>query len=230
MTDGSARRVSSYMEYLPAIFRQDADSDGVNLLGRFLLAFEQILTGLGDPSQPGMEELLDGIVGADGTQILAGSQRYFEPGPGTPDNQRTPSEFLDWLAGWVALSVRADWTDEEKRRFISQIVTLYRQRGTRQGMIAMLKAYTGLTGDDAVKIYEFDNVPHYFQVELSLGLRQSDIAFLERKEQIARAIIDQEKPAHTFYALRIRGVPTMQLGVEGRSTLGVSTLLGSPDA
>src|SRR5689334_7051624 len=108
MTDGSARRASSYMGYLPAIFRQDADGDGVNLLGRFLLAFEQMLTGLGDPSQPGLEELLDGIVTADGTQILSGSQRYFEPGPGMQDNQRTPSEFLDWLAGWVALSVRAD--------------------------------------------------------------------------------------------------------------------------
>jgi phage tail-like protein len=227
MTDSPARRSSSYLDYLPAIFRQDAS--GANVLGRFLLAFEQVLTGLGDPALPGLEELLDGIVDADGSPILAGSQRYFDPGPAQPASQRAPSEFLDWLAGWVALSVRADWTDDEKRRFISQIVALYRQRGTRDGLIAMLKAYTGLTSDDAVRVYEFDNLPHYFQVELSLGLRQGDIAFLERKEQIARAIIDQEKPAHTFYALRIRGVPTMQLGVVGRSTVGVSTLLGSPE-
>jgi phage tail-like protein len=176
-----------------------------------------------------LEELLDGIVDVDGSPVLAGSQRYFDPGPALPASQRAPSEFLDWLAGWVALSVRADWTDDEKRRFISQIVALYRQRGTRDGLVAMLKAYTGLTGDDAVRVYEFDNLPHYFQVELSLGLRQGDIAFLERKQQIARAIIDQEKPARTFYARRIRGVPTMQLGVEGRSTVGVSTLLGSPE-
>ena len=39
------------------------------------------------------------------------------------------------------------------------------------------------------------------------------------------AIIDQEKPAHTFYAFRFRDVPTMQIGVH--STVGVDTVLGS---
>src|SRR5689334_21147492 len=124
MTDGLSRRSSSYLDYLPIVFRQNVDRNGVNDLGRFLLAFEQILTGLGDPNQPGLEEILDGIVDAGGTQRLAGSQRYFDPGPALPPSQRAPSEFLDWLAGWVALSVRADWTDDQKRRFISQIVTL----------------------------------------------------------------------------------------------------------
>ena len=225
MTDEPALPVSRYLDYLPALFRQQEDG----FLGRFLLAFEQILTGRGDRNQQGLEEFLDGITSFDGSEILAGSQRFFDPGPGLSPELCTRSDFLDWLAGWVALSLRDDWRDQEKRRFISQIVTLYRQRGTRPGMIAMLKAYTGLTGDDAVKVYEFEELPHYFQVELSLGLTDSDMARqdLERKEQIARAIIDQEKPAHTYYALRISGVPTWLLGVTGRSELGSHTLLGS---
>ena len=54
-----ANRVSSYLEYLPAIFQQDADEQGVNFIGRFLLAFEMILSGLGDPDHPGLEEIID---------------------------------------------------------------------------------------------------------------------------------------------------------------------------
>lgn len=226
MPESPPQRASAYLDYLPAIFRQ-TPADGVSLLGRFLLAFEHVLTGLGDPSQPGLEELVEGIADAEGKPRLAAAHRYFEPGPGLPDSQRAPAEFLDWLAGWVALSVRADWTGDEKRRFINQIVPLYRQRGTRAGLIAMLQAYTGLSAADSVKVYDFPDQPHYFQVELSLGLSAVDIKLLERKEQIARAIIDQEKPAHTYYALKITGLPTMQLGVAGRSTLGASTLLGS---
>ena len=65
-------------------------------------------------------------------------------------------------------------------------------------------------------IYEFEDVPHYFQVEMSLGLSLRDPDFearKERRQRIAIAIIDQEKPAHTYYALRFRDVPTMQIGV-----------------
>ena len=39
------RRVSSYLEHLPAIFQQDADAHGMTFIGRFLLAFEQTLNG-----------------------------------------------------------------------------------------------------------------------------------------------------------------------------------------
>jgi hypothetical protein len=41
-------------------------------------------------------------------------------------------------------------------------------------------------------------------------LREADPELLQVKQQIARAIIDQEKPAHTFYALQV-SVPTMRL-------------------
>jgi hypothetical protein len=46
-----------------------------------------------------------------------------------------------------------------------------------------------------------------------------------RKEQIARSIIDQEKPAHTYYELLVQ-FPTIQVGVT--STVGKDTLLGIP--
>jgi phage tail-like protein len=200
---------SRYLDYLPAIYAE-ADDGAVPFLGRFLLAFEHVLHGLGDANvagfPPGLAEQLDGAA------------RYLDP-------QRAPADFLDWLAGWVALSLREDWTEDERRRFIARAVPLYRLRGTPAGMVEVLRAYTG---DLPVTVYEFDNIPHYFQVEMSLGLSLRDPDFearQQRRQRIAMAIIDQEKPAHTYYAFRFRDVPTLQIGVH--STVGVDTVLGS---
>jgi phage tail-like protein len=221
-----ASQVSSYLQHLPALL-QDANQDGVSFLGRFLLAFEQILSGLGDPEDPGLEE------------IIATVHTHFNPGPGRAEAERTPPEFLPWLASWVALTLREDWSEEEKRRIISEIVPAYRQRGTKAGLTNVLQAYIGSVG---VEIQEFNEAlqvgvtstvgvdmavgggpPHYFLVKIILpGLGDLDFA---RKEQIARAIIDQEKPAHTYYDLQVEFPPTMQIGI--RSTVGIDTLLGT---
>jgi hypothetical protein len=46
---------------------------------------------------------------------------------------------------------------------------------------------------------------------------------LRRQRQVTTAIIDLEKPAHTYYELDVE-TPTLQIGVH--STVGVDTLLG----
>jgi phage tail-like protein len=204
---------SSYLQYLPAIFQQDGDADGVTFLSRFLLAFEWVLSGPpdGEALPLGFEQLLDEC------------QNLFDPGPDKPADRRAPDAFLPWLARWVALTLREEWTADERRRLISQVVPLYRLRGTRAGLAAMLAAYTGAgTGGESVQIYEFETPAHYFQVEMVLPDR--DPGLRRRREQTARVIIDQQKPAHTFYTLRIR-VPTIVVGQS--STVGVDTLIGS---
>jgi Phage tail protein (Tail_P2_I) len=105
----------------------------------------------------------------------------------------------------VALTLRADWDEATRRSFLQQIVPLYRLRGTRAGMQQMLELYTNerVEVDDA-----FDQVPYYFQVRLTLS--EADPDLLRSKQNIARAIIDQEKPAYTFYALQL-AIPTMRL-------------------
>ena len=188
---------STYQQYLPAILQEDA------FLGRFLLAFEKILSGFEQtPSQeqiitgnsqkvPGLEEVLDRI------------HLYFNP-------QETPEEFLPWLAGWVGLSLRDDWGVEVKRAFILAIVKLYRWRGTKQGLSKLLGLYLkNARLGEKVEIFDnFTNFPHYFQVQLTLNDR--DPVKYWQQSKIAQAIIDQEKPAQTFYSLKIL-VPTMQL-------------------
>ncbi len=194
MAGEQSKPMSDYLQYLPAILQTDP------VLAQFLLAFEQILSGL--PSTSNTPQIVEpDTTDPPGLEALIGQiHTYFDP-------MKTPAEFLPWLAGWVALSLREDWTDPIKRNFIRQIVPLYQKRGTKEGLIAMLKLYLN-NEQEKVSVYEFDPPAHYFQVELELA--SQDLKAYQQKEKIARAIIDQEKPAHTFYAFRIK-MPTMQL-------------------
>jgi phage tail-like protein len=200
--------VSRYLEHLPAIFQADP------FLGRFLLAFERILSGLDSTQEPpALEQILDRI------------HTYFQPGGAGEDaTQRAPAEFLPWLAGWVATSLRDDWDEETRRRFIRRIPALYRMRGTPKGLAEMLRIYLGSETD--IEIHEDEDTPHYFRVTFSLAERNP--ALLARKFRIAQAIIEQEKPAHTYYGLAIR-YPQMQIVTSGedRLTVGKNTVLGS---
>ncbi|WP_432194822.1 phage tail protein [Streptomyces sp. bgisy027] len=207
--------MSSYLDHLPAPFRQDP------FTGRFLLAFEAVLTGRDDAG---------GVTGLE--QLIASSADHIDP-------MATGEEFLPWLAGWVGLSLRADWDTETKRGFIREIVPLYRERGTLAGLRRMLEIYLRslddeVTRDDVVVFDGFESPAHYFQVRLRLG--NADAGHLRRVQEIARAIIDREKPAHTFYALKIV-VPTMRLvseelhdnGGGDMLKLGENTVLGTRD-
>jgi phage tail-like protein len=212
----TTNRTSSYGQYLPAILQADP------FLGRFLLAFERVLSGISPPDpddpfpdQPGLENYLDRI------------HTYFDPlgdKTGKPE-ERSPAEFLPWLASWVALSLRDDWEEEVRRRFISQIVPLYRQRGTKAGLKKLLELYTS----EEVEIYEFHHLPSFFQVRMTLSTKE-----FQQKQQIAKIIINQEKPAHTIYVLQII-TPTMQIvnepiPPEEGLIVGRTTILGTSQA
>lgn len=221
---------SSYLNYLPAIFSEDS------FLGQFLLAFEQVLTGVdaatGEPQQ-GLEE------------IIANLSKLFDPSTINTliADEKTLKDFLQWLAGWTALSLRADWDTGQQQRFLAQIVPLYRRRGTRENLAELLKIYTGLlpiieeAPDRPFQIgvnstvYSTLNantaqigggIPHYFRITAYMGSSTSEE--LERQRLIIRALVDLQKPAHTYYDLTVL-TDTMQIG--RRSTVGVNTLLGS---
>ena len=181
-----ATQRSSYLNHLPATFQEDP------FVGQFLLAFERILSGIPtpDPRNPipeqlGLEDYIDHL------------HDYFDP-------DQTPTEFLPWLASWVAWNLREDWHADLQRQFISNIVPLYRKRGTKAGLRRLLEIYTG----ERVKIYEFDEPLYYFQVEMTLS--DPSPSTLQQTEEIARKVLDQEKPAHTFYNLKIL-LPMMQI-------------------
>ncbi|MBW4493633.1 MAG: phage tail protein I [Oscillatoria princeps RMCB-10] len=211
MTENSQSvRLSSYLQYLPAHLQSDA------FLGRFLLAMERILTGL-TPGEP------DDIIPEQGLEYyLDRIHIYFTVTADKAENQ-TPADFLPWLASWVAASLREDWDESFKRQFIGNIATFYRLRGTKAGVKRLLELYTR----EEVKIYEFDLPAHYFQVDITLSER--DPQNLRRQQQIAKTILDLQKPAHTFYRLQVL-LATMQIRNNDLAKgiiVGRTTLLGT---
>ncbi len=245
---------SSLINYLPAVFQEDGELDQPNFLGRFLLAFERILLGLGEISEevkePGLEEIIGGgeivdkLDNPDNKEKtkLAGIQRYFEPGANLKDSQRVPSgDFLKWLASWVALTLREDWDESRQRDLIAHAAQLYRLRGTKLGVETALRIYqSGVQAKTGVEIDEQNTpfqlavhstvgkdtildggAPFFFWVHLVLPTANPDL--IKQKREIARAIVDLQKPAYTNYDLTVK-TPIFRINVN--STVGVDTLLG----
>lgn len=200
------------IDLLPSLFRQGGEAGRPTFLESFLQAFESIFA-----------ELDAGI---------GGVHRSFDP-------DETPAEFLDWLAGWVALSLREDLGVERRRDFVRDAVSLYRMRGTRRGLEQLLYIHTGLPAEvgDLASAFQVGvtarigvdtlidgGAPHFFRVLLRVP--PSDPDRLRWYREVATAVIDLEKPAHTRYELDVE-VPSMQIGVH--SQVGVDTLLSVSD-
>ncbi|HTR16322.1 MAG TPA: phage tail protein [Acetobacteraceae bacterium] len=254
--DARSGQVSRLLGNLPAIFQELPNDAAAALppIGRLLMAFESILLGLPKSraeewadlrQQPGLEEIIGGAV-ESGTSdtLLDGVHRYFDPGPDyvpdprkVADYDRAPSEFLGWLAGWVALVLREDWTDDHKRKFIAKAAELYRLRGTKAGVIQFVQTYTG---GPPVEISEqgsqfqlgvhsrigVDTIldsgtPFFFRVKLS----SSDPLGFQKQKEMVTALIELQKPAHTSFSLEIE---TLQFQIGVNSRIGVNTLLGLP--
>ncbi|MEH1969374.1 phage tail protein [Nostoc sp.] len=230
---------SIYLEYLPTIFEQDS------FLGCFLLAFEQVLTGLEniepEPKQ-GLEESISKISKLfspnDIFQYFV-TDRNINLSDIDEETQQTIKDFLQWLAGWTALNLRADWGIEKQREFIAKIVPLYRGRGTKNNLEELLEIYTGLIPtieqpkDTPFQIGKYSKIgvdtqigggaiPHFFYVNVTIA-RPPDEESFERQKSIIKALINLQKPAHTDYELKLFSEP-MQIGV--RSTIGRDTFLG----
>jgi phage tail-like protein len=106
----------SYLErYLPAVFREDSVS--ASFLDRFLANVEGFYTTIEDR--------------------IAAAQALLDPAA-------TPSEALDWLAGWFDATLDPAWPDPTRRLFLRHAVDLFRRRGTIRGLELALRL--GLEG------------------------------------------------------------------------------------
>ena len=62
---------------------------------------------------------------------------YLDPGLAPPD-------FLEWLAGWVGLSLDQNWSDAQRRALVGEAGELYRWQGTARGIAEHIRLYTGV--------------------------------------------------------------------------------------
>ncbi|MFJ9608703.1 phage tail protein [Kitasatospora sp. NPDC101176] len=54
-----------------------------------------------------------------------------------------PADFLDWLAGWVAVDTDPAWPEEVRRAVVGRALELHRWRGTRRGLQERLRLVLG---------------------------------------------------------------------------------------
>ena len=172
---------STYLQYLPLVYRQDP------FLGRFLLIFESVLGPI--------ERLIDNL------------PVYTEP-------EMAPDAFIPWLAHWVGVTLEAGWPLERQRALVANAVEIYRWRGTRRGLKLHIRCYTGM--EPIIQEYRSGFVlgresglgwttqlvsgpsnPLLFVVTVPVtNPRQVD-------PHVLRTIIEEDKPAHTTYRLRV---------------------------
>jgi len=112
----------SYLEhYLPAVYRENADS--AQFLDRFLALFESFFTSIEDR--------------------IAAAQMLF-------DVRGAPAEALDWLAGWFGVAFDREWSDEKRRLFLSHAVEFFEWRGTPSGLLAALRLVLDDCADESI--------------------------------------------------------------------------------
>lgn len=218
---------SGLLQYLPAIFSEDP------FLGQFLLAFEKILLGRDDiPDVPkpataatdtpattrllgAPQEKPDPDLAPRGLeQIIDGLATLYDP-------SNTPAEFLPWLSKWTALSLRADMTLDRQREFVAQVIQLYAERGTQRNLKRLLEIF--LKATPTVEVLDTD--PAYF-FHVTIKLPRLPQPETQQQLEIAQALVELEKPAHTDYTLKLE-TPSLRVGDRAGSVVGVNTLLGT---
>jgi phage tail-like protein len=198
----------SYLRYLPAVYQEDARSR--EFLERFLALFETFFADL--------EDQIDRIV------------RYF-------DADAVTGDFLRWLASWLAIAADESWSEEQLRALLHRAPTLYKQRGTRAGIAAMLTLYTGdepllieqfqlncVAGGDpqlqALLYRLYGRDPYCFCV-----LLKPRAVTTESQRLAVQRLVEAEKPAHTCAGLLVLE-PWVFLDMH--TYLGVNTYLSQP--
>ncbi len=189
----------------------------------------------------GVEEILDHIE-LYSDAFTAPSSAVSTDAEGLFDQGFFDDDFLSYLAGWVALTLKPRWSEAKKRRLIRNIVPLYKKRGTLEGITKFLEIFV----ESQVNVHEelglqvgvrstidvdtrVGGLPHFFTVEIPYGFRDAgvteprpfDFKFLQNTTTNTKEILDLEKPAHTDYRAlyRFPGIIVADYSTVGKDTL-----------
>lgn len=225
------KKPSEYLQHLPQIFRKETEGKP-SFLGQYLKIFEALLSGRDDADVAAIEE------------HIARFADYLDPGltpVDDPSSKRLDSEFLNYLAQWVALTFDQNWELDKKRQWLRKIVPLYKKRGTKSGLTEYLNMFVGnqvsveepsggfIVGEEdnstvGVNTFIAGAPAYYFRVKVNYGYPPDEFRIDEWKNlrKGTKAIVDMEKPAHTYYKLHAR---TPGIIVAERSSIGEDTLI-----
>lgn len=205
----------SYLRYLPAVYQENGQ--GKDFLERFL--------SLGETFLADTEDKIRGITG------------YFDPAA-------APDDFIPWLASWLSITRYDRWPVPKIRALLLRAPGLFRQRGTREGLSAMITLYLSRVSENGLIVDDNGAKPvivESFQVRAGssgdsavwgdlFGTDPYSFCVLLTPEQVrtnqdlsaVKRIVELEKPAHTR-----AGVKVLQpwLHLDWHTYLGLNTHL-----
>lgn len=127
--------------------------------------------------------------------------------PAYLDPTLAPADFVGWLAGWVGLSLDANWPLPRQRDLVGSAADLHRWRGTCRGLAAQVELYTGVepdiedSGGVAWSPTPGGELPGSDEASVTVRVRSSD------PEGIARArlerLVVRSKPAHVRHEIEM---------------------------
>jgi phage tail-like protein len=149
-----------------------------------------------------------------GMRMVAAFEAVLDPLVATLDNLAghfdaayAPRDVLELLSDWLALERDELRSGEERRRIVRRAPELMRLRGTRAGLeLALSLAFPGVPFrvEDAGGVRtssdpdgDWTDAPTSFVVYCDAPLEQDRLAAVAR-------LIDQAKPAHVAYRLRVK--------------------------
>ncbi len=129
------------------------------LSGSYSLAANAMRVRVVDGVQLGSPDRDD----ADSRWIIERIHELFNPWRAPLAPRNAPSEdYLSWFAQWVALELHPEWTEFQKRRLISDMVQVYKQRGLKKGLHTYLGIYAvseanpRIAIDDGTSLYRVE--------------------------------------------------------------------------
>ena len=125
---------------------------------------------------------------------------YFDPA-------LTPTDFLEWLAGWVGMEIDESWATERRRAAVATAVEMYRMRGTISGLRANLEVLSGgqveITDSGGVtwSTSPMGELPG--QDSPRLAVRVTVPGADERTTKAIDSIVTTAKPAHVVHRVEV---------------------------
>ena len=151
-----------------------------------------------------------------GTRFVGAFETVLDPIFGVLDSlpayvrsDLAPRDVLELLAAWLGIDVDESWSEDIRRRLVRHAAELSRRRGTKQGLQLMLSiAFPDLplrVEDEGSVTWGTDaDAPHkskdpLFYVYCDQQVHEEVLATIAR-------VVEQSKPVHVGYKLRVKSV------------------------
>ncbi|ALO92084.1 tail protein [Streptomyces hygroscopicus subsp. limoneus] len=129
--------------------------------------------------------------------------------PAHLDPRTAPEDLLAWLAGWVAAEVDGEQPVDRRRAVVAGAVALHRQRGTRAGLAAAIRAETGIepeiseSGATSWSSEPGSALPGSARPWVRVRLRVPDTQALAPTRARLEKLMADEVPAHVGYEVEV---------------------------